>query len=300
VTDGIPPPDAVAVAAAAIGKRAVAWASPPFGLSAAERYVVHFDDRSSAFVKAATDARTGDWLRNACQMLRRVGGTLGPRVLAWSDLPRPILVSTDLSGAYWPSGTGRTHWRPGDIAAVLDALGELRRFGPTAGIGPAPDWPGPAWRTLAGSPALIEAGLCSAGWLRRNGQLITELDERAECSTGALVHGDVRSDNLCLLGDGQVRFVDWSTSGTGHPLHDLVLLLPTLRLEGGPDPASVLREPAELIVRLSGPTVRRAVSAPTGPSWLHDVLLRLAVICIRWLSQVLTLEPPDGALTAAP
>ena len=88
--------------------------------------------------------------------------------------------------------------------------------------------------------------------------------------------------------------MDWSVSGAGHPLHDLIALLPALRLEGGPAPASVLRDPVAMIVRLAGPVVARAARRRTTPDWLRDVLRRLAVIHFAWITEImdLSLESP--------
>ena len=82
--------------------------------------------------------------------------------------------------------------------------------------------------------------------------------------------------------------MDWSVSGAGHPLHDLITLLPTLRLEGGPAPASVLRDPAALIVRLAVPVTRPVPRAARQmPDWLRDVLRRLAVIQFAWITEIM-------------
>lgn len=88
-----------------------------------------------------------------------------------------------------------------------------------------------------------------------NAETLTAVDAEADTALelGAyLVHGDVRSDNVCNLsnaGEREVRLVDWSHAGAGHELHDLVQLLPTLHLEGGPPPWQVCTEPAPLIAR---------------------------------------------------
>jgi hypothetical protein len=290
-------PVSVRLAAQALDRRPIAWHSPPFGLSAAQRHVLCFDDGSSAFVKGATDRQTAGWLRTEHRLLGLVGGQLGPSVLAWvDDGERPVLVTTDLSDAYWPAASGVTVWRPGDIDAVFAALERLRGFAGLAGadLAPTSSWPTPAWRGLLAHDGLVRAGLCSAGWLERNGPRIAAADDRATAKTDCLVHGDVRSDNLCLLADGSVRFVDWSHAGAGGRFHDLVSVLPTLRLEGGPVPATVLREPVEPIVRLCGATVRRAVGDEPMPDWLREVFARLAAIDLAWVATVLGLEPPDG------
>lgn len=295
------PPESVRRAAAALARSARTWERPPFGLSSAERHVVRFDDGSSVFVKMATDGRTAGWLRNERRALRLVAGRIAPDVLCWQDYgDRPLLVTTDLSGAYWPAAVGETVvWRPGDIEALLAALDGLRRLEPGEGWDLVADWPPALWGGLIDSPALVRAGLCSAEWLARCGPPIAAADERAEPGRDCLVHGDVRSDNLCLLEGGEVRLVDWSMCGVGHPEQDLARLLPSLRLEGGPPPGTVLRKPVALIARLCGSTVSRAVGDEAMPDWLRRVFLRLAVIDLNWLADLFDLEPPDGPMARA-
>ena len=109
-----------------------------------------------------------------------------------------------------------------------------------------------------------------------------------------LVHGDVRSDNVCILGDAderEARLVDWSHAGAGHELHDLMQLLPTLHLEGGPRPWAVRTEPVSLIARLAGPSLRRACMSKQ-PDWLRRVFIDLARINLMWLAAALELPQP--------
>jgi hypothetical protein len=287
-------PESVRIAAAALGARATRWQAPDFGLSSAERWVASLDTGTSVFVKGATDRDTARWLRNEYRALCAVGDRFGPRMIAWiDDSDRPVLVTEDLSDAYWPARTGTTIWRVGDIDTVIATLDGLRVLQPPSSLSPV-EWPRPAWANLIESQTLSNAGICSTAWLKRNGPAIADAEERAEPGGDSLVHGDVRSDNLCLLQDGGVRLVDWSQAGIGSPAHDRILLLPTLRLEGGPPPATILAEPVDLIARLSGSTVRRAVSGRPMPEWLRDVFRRLALIDLEWLVDILDLEPLDS------
>ncbi|MBO0831180.1 MAG: phosphotransferase [Actinobacteria bacterium] len=258
---------------------------------------MQFDNGTRAFVKGATNPETAAWLTNEFRLLELVGGRFGPEVIAWlGDEERPVLVAEDLSTAYWPADSGTTQWRPGDIDAVLAALEQLRAHPAGKSLRPAP-WPRPCWSRLVERSIPVRLGLCSQDWLDRHGPKIISFDDRAACDGSSIVHGDVRSDNLCLFPDGQIRLVDWSNSGTGHPLHDLIALLPTLHLEGGPTPASMLPKPVELIVRLAGPTIARAASRREMPEWLRDVLRRLALIQFAWITEIMDLrvEPPQAS-----
>ena len=43
----------------------------------------------------------------------------------------------------------------------------------------------------------------------------------------ALIHGDLRADNVMLRGDGSLSILDWQTITTGNPLRDIAFLLAT-------------------------------------------------------------------------
>ncbi|HEY7263463.1 MAG TPA: hypothetical protein VH589_18490 [Trebonia sp.] len=50
----------------------------------------------------------------------------------------------------------------------------------------------------------------------------------------------------------------------------------------------MLRDPIDMIVRLAGRTIWRAVSRREMPDWLRDVLRRLAVIQFAWIAEIIT------------
>ncbi|MCO5218804.1 MAG: aminoglycoside phosphotransferase family protein [Thermomicrobiales bacterium] len=287
-------PSVLLTVGTALEKRPVSWQRPECGLTAAERWVVQFDDGTSAFVKAATDANTTSWLVNERHVLELVGSRFAPTSVAWLEEDFPILVTEDMSAGYWPAGTGETHWRDGDIDAVIATLVQLRDVSVDGTLNRLPE-PRTVWHDLLPNPALHQSGLCSSQWLEWYGADILAAEQLPIEAGTSLVHGDVRSDNLCLYPDGQVRFVDWSHAGLGHPYHDLVALLPTLRLEDGPRPSTILSDQIGLIVRSAGTTVTRTLNDDSGPDWLRAVLLRLAAINLEWVSDILDLASPTGA-----
>lgn len=282
--------------------------APGFGLSPATRLVVEFSDGTAAFVKEATTDETADWLRREHDLLGHLRGTgLAPEILGWQDdgASHPLLVTEDLSGAYWPAagidepgGGTSTLWRAGDIDAVYRALDRLRELPLPDELPPTASWPAPEWpRVIALADRLVQLGVVTPGWLEANAELLIALDAEADRLPGLgthLVHGDVRSDNMCVLGvgaEGEVRLVDWSHGGAGHPSHDLVQLLPTLHLEGGPPPAEVCTGPVPLIVRLAAGSLLRACVSEQ-PAWLRQVFVALASINLTWLAAALELPPP--------
>ncbi|MPY61906.1 aminoglycoside phosphotransferase family protein [Streptomyces spongiae] len=141
-------------------------------------------------------------------------------------------------------------WRESELALVLDAVGKLSRT-----LTPAP----------FDAPTVVES-LAEAfrGWQ----QVIDEGDEGDEGGDGAvldpwtvshlphlaelaaswtgladgdtLAHCDLRADNILLTEDGRVVFVDWPHARRGAaPWFDLLLMLPSVRAQGGPDPEEV-------------------------------------------------------------
>lgn len=302
-------PATAETAALLLGKTAVGWRAPEFGLSEAHRLVVTFSDGSAAFVKAATTDETAGWLRNEHRILERLRGAgLGPEVLAWQDdgAAQPLLVTEDLSDAYWPAagienpgGGTSTLWRPGDIDVLRRMLDRLRDVPLPPETRRTSSWPGPQWpRIIEMADQLVEVGVVGPGWLEAHAEALTTADAEADGLEvgGCLVHGDVRSDNVGILssgGDPEARLVDWSHAGAGHERHDLVQLLPTLHLEGGPPPWQVCTEPASLIARLAGPSLQRACVSDQ-PDWLRRVFIALASINLTWLAAALGLPAPRG------
>jgi hypothetical protein len=291
-----------------LGKTAAAWRAPEFGMSGADLLIVDFSDGSAAFAKGATSEATAEWLRNEHRILDHLRGTgLSPEVLGWQDdsTGQPLLVTEDLSAAYWPaagavhpSGGTSTVWRPGDIDVLFRTLDRLRRAPLPAELPRTPSWPDPQWpRVIELADRLVDLGVVVPGWLEANAQTLIAVDAEADTALelGAhLVHGDFRSDNLCILGgagEREVRAVDWSHAGAGHESHDLVQLLPTLHLEGGRPPWQVCTGPAPLIARLAGPSLQRACVSEQ-PDWLRRVFVALASINLTWLAAVLGLPQP--------
>ncbi|MGH2604233.1 MAG: hypothetical protein ACRDJ9_33210, partial [Dehalococcoidia bacterium] len=89
----------------AVGRASTRWTKPDCGLSRAHRFSVQLEDGSAVFVKAATDDQTERWLRTEHLVLSTMAASFMPCVVAWIDEPGtlPILLSQDLSKAYWPA-----------------------------------------------------------------------------------------------------------------------------------------------------------------------------------------------------
>jgi aminoglycoside phosphotransferase (APT) family kinase protein len=165
-----------------------------------------------------------------------------PRLLGAVDQDGWVaLVFEDVDGAM-----PELPWVPDELARVLDTLADL------AGVlTPAPDG-APAlgeraadsfrgWRRLAaaardGSDDL--AGLDP--WARRHlGDLAALESGWADAAAGrTLAHSDLRADNLLLTRD-RVLVVDWPWAARAAPWFDLLAMLPSVRMQGGPPPETL-------------------------------------------------------------
>ncbi len=131
-----------------------------------------------------------------------------------------------------------------ELDRVLDALGVL-----ATRLTPSPIAVEPAHETLArlfgGWQRVVDDDAMEA---RLPGRVRARLDELLQLESrwpesvegGSLVHLDVRADNV-LLTDDRVFFVDWPAASVGAPWIDLVAMLPSVAMQGGPDPDEVWR-----------------------------------------------------------
>ena len=246
---GVRPPDSLIarVHRLVAPLRPVAWTRAERGYTPTERWVVQLSDGSTAFVKRAVDEATAGWLRTEHRVYSTIEARYLPKSLGWDDGKNPVLLLEDLSAAYWPPP-----WRPGDVELVLDALAKVRATQP-------PDWvPAQDRERLVGWPAVAEdprpflsLGLCSEAWLTEALPHLVTAEGDAEIDGDALVHIDVRSDNLCFSGD-MVVLVDWNHAARANPLLDVAAWLPSLHSEGGPLPEDILPDEPELAALISG------------------------------------------------
>lgn len=85
----------------------------------------------------------------------------------------------------------------------------------------------------------------------------------ASASSGeTLLHLDIRADNVLLSDRGPV-FVDWAQAGVGARWVDLLLFLPSVAMQGGPEPGSVFDNHA-LAAGVSADDVSAMVCALAG------------------------------------
>jgi hypothetical protein len=218
-----------------------------------------------------------------------------PAVVHWDGRPdaRPLLITADLSDAYWPASHRGVAWRPGDIELVLAGIAEIGTVTAPESLPRLADTE-PAWPALSQSAEqLAEQGVCSAQWLAAHASALAAAEAACDVSGSALVHGDLRSDNVCIKA-GLAVFVDWSNSARGNPELNLASILASLHLEGAPPPFEVMPGGGSWAARDAAGIACRLLEDATMPTWLRDVLRRLLAINLDWAAASFGLPARDG------
>src|SRR5688572_7166231 len=153
------------------------------------------------------------------------------------DADQPVLVLEDLSNAVWPPP-----WAAEDIDRTLATLKRVARSTLPNHLPlleeQLADLPG--WEQVERQPEpFLGLGIVTPSWLERALPVLKEAATRAVLEGSALLHTDVRSDNLAFLSNRTV-LVDWSSAAIGNPLLEVVVWLPSLHLEGGPTPETFI------------------------------------------------------------
>lgn len=261
------------------------------GYSNNRRWVARLADGRPVFVKHAADEATAQWLRREYAMYQQLDGALRAEVLGWhDDGVLPVLVLEDLSDCVWPPP-----WTPDRVDAVRATLDELARHPVPDGLPPASrsNCASGGWPEVARDPApFLALRLCSAGWLERALPTLLEAASPTLLDGPTLLHLDVRSDNLCLRGS-RALLVDWNLAAVGNPEFDLAFWLPSLSMEGGPDPESVARPDPGVVALVAGFFASRA-SLPVIPGLprVRDVQQRQLRVALPWAARTLGLPPP--------
>jgi aminoglycoside phosphotransferase (APT) family kinase protein len=151
------------------------------------------------------------------------------------------------------------------------------------------------WRVAAsGQPP---AGL--PDWcLRHLESLATlEADWEAAAVGDTLLHMDLRADNLLVTAD-RIWVVDWPHAARGAALFDLTAMAPSVAMQGGPDPSTLLslspvgraaeRDPlSALVCALAGYFVVHALwPAPPGLPTVRAFQAAQGEVAVRWLAEL--------------
>lgn len=224
-----------------LGGRVVEAVTQPGGFSPGVAARLRLADGRRAFVKAVGPEPNPDspgvHRGEARIMAALPRSAAAPRML-WSLDQRGwvALAFEDVDGAQ-PA----LPWRPGELRRVLEMVAEM-----AVALTPAPagipliagrlqdSFTG--WRDLAAARTGDDlAGLDP--WAARHLDRLAALEAGWPAATEGptLLHSDLRADNL-LLTPTRVVAVDWPWACAGAAWVDLLLLLPSVTMQGGPDP----------------------------------------------------------------
>jgi hypothetical protein len=257
------------------------------GYAAAYHGVAVLEDGLTVFVKAGTEEVTSGFLRKEIRFYRSFQAPFMPVFHGADDADPPILVIEDLRRGRWPPP-----WDSNAVGAVRKALEDLAASEPPQWIEPVDrQWLTGGWAEIERDPEpFLATGLCSGDWLEASLPVLRDAAESAPVEGDALLHLDVRSDNICLTERGAV-LVDWNQACVGNPELDVAAWLPSLRLEGGPDPEEILTGGGGLAAVLAGFFASRVglPPPPTAPQVRKIQRVQLEA-ALAWASRELDLR----------
>jgi hypothetical protein len=251
---------------------------------------VVFADGRTAFVKHALTNDAAESLRRERLVYESVQGSFMPAYFgACDDGEATLLALEDLTRAEWPPP-----WSAARIEAVLASLDVLHETRTPSGIDSleAMRESVVGWGSVAANPEpLLGTGLCSRAWLEESLQTLVRAGEAAQLGGDHLLHFDVRSDNLCFV-DGRVVLVDWNLCCRGNGRFDVAFWLPSLTLEGGPDPWEMLPDAGPLAAAVAGFFGARAgLPPPPGAPAVREFQRVQAAVALQWAAKELGLAP---------
>ena len=290
----MPKPEAVTRTEIVLGAAAEAWAPVASrGYALGDRWLVRLRDGRRVFAKRAIDEPTADSLRIEHLVYAAVDASFMPSLLGWEDTDLPLLLLEDLSGAHWPPP-----WTRASIAAVIGTLADIAATPPPPGLRKLSSDPPETWAAVARDKApLLRLGLCSPAWLEDCLPALLEASRPELLEGEALLHFDVRSDNLCIRGDRAV-LVDWNLACIGNPAFDLAFWLPSLTLESGPRPDELAdrRVNAFAAVVAGFFAARAGLPSPPGAPTVRPFQIAQLEIALPWAAQTLGLPTPAAPL----
>ena len=256
---------------------------------------MRLSDGRKVFAKVASDELTASWLRDEYRVYQGLRAPFMPELLGWDDDgDRPILVLEDLSGGEWQQS-----WTDDKIKHVLRTLESVAKSKPPAAMPLLEDMrPDLAsWSLVAAKPEMFLAlKLCSKQWLESALPVMMDCDAKADLSGSELVHLDVRSDNICFLGDRTI-LVDWNWARIGNAELDAVAWAPSVTVENGPAPETFMHADPKLVALIAGYWAYRAGMPPLAPgSLVRTLQLRLLEVALPWAAKLLKL-PASGSMT---
>jgi hypothetical protein len=226
------------------------------GFTAAIRCVVEPANGKRFFLKCATDLETQTWLRTERTMyshFEEMKATFAPQQLLWINgdgahaFDAMVLEDVRACEAAPP-------WSESQIDRVLTTLQSVHVLQPPNDL-PRLAEAKPfthAWKEITTSPhAALAQNVIDPAWWAQHGEALAALDGARIFSGDALLHFDVRSDNMRFR-NGECLLFDWNWACVGNPRADCAAWLASLVMEGGAPPEAVVRASRDEILLFMG------------------------------------------------
>jgi aminoglycoside phosphotransferase (APT) family kinase protein len=273
----------------------------PGGFSPGLAARLELEDGRNVFAKAVGPEPNPD-----SPEFHRSEATIAAALPPQTPAPR-LLFSVENDGGwvallfeYVDGNEPRLPWRHEELERVLDGMADLSRALTPSPLDAPPigvhfDELFQGWRLLA-----AEDEPRVDPWAREHLDELAALEERwAWAAAGdTLLHSDVRADNIILAPD-RVVFVDWPHACVGAGWVDLLALLPSVAMQGGPHPWEVWevnplgRDVAgerlqPVLAAIAGYFAYRATQpSPPGLSTLREFQQAQGVEALAWLRRSL-------------
>ena len=286
-----------------LGARVIEAVSQRGGFSPGVAARVRLSDGRRLFVKAAGYATNPDSpeinRREAMVAASLPSSVPAPRFVASFDEGGWVALVFQEADGHPP----QLPWRSSELERVVVAVGDL-----AASLTPAPI----TLPSIANDPHPDFAGFHELRAAATGGDplgdldpwIVRNLDRLADATTqwseatagNTLLHQDIRADNL-LLTEDRVLFVDWPHATVGAAWMDLLCMLPSIAMQGGPPPWELFddhpltrdADPEAVVVALAGLTalfvIRGRRPDPPGLPTVRRFQRAQGVEALRWLER---------------
>jgi hypothetical protein len=295
--DDIPAP-ARAAFERRLGARVVDAVTQPQGFSPGLAARLRLEDGRRVFLKAVSEQAnpdTPDIHRREARILAALPATAPIARLLWSydEMGWVALCLEDVEGRH-----PHEPWTGSDLELVIASVEQMSRDLTPSPVQLDDTVTGFFQHTANGWVIARERGETRLdGWATRNLDRLAELERRAPGAVDgdALVHCDIRADNLLIAGD-RVYVLDWPWARIGAAWVDLVAMAPSVEMQGGPacedflarlDLRGVPREAIDAVVcSLAGFFIVRSLEpAPPGIPTVRAFQAAQGRVAIAWLRE---------------
>lgn len=281
-----------------LGARVAEAVTQPQGFSPGLAARLRLEDGRRVFLKAVSQEANPDTPeihRREARILTALPATAPIARLLWSydEMGWVALCLEDVDGRH----PGEP-WTDSDLNRVITAVEKMSRDLTPSPIQVEDTVPAFFRRIVNGWRMAMERGETRLdAWALGNLARLAELEGRAPGAVDgdALVHCDVRADNLLITGD-RVYVLDWPWARIGAAWVELVAMAPSVTMQGGPacedllgrlDLRGVSREAIDAVIcSLAGYFVVRALEPP--PQGIPTVRAFQAAqgrVAIAWLRE---------------